>query len=528
MADAARPEVRTRTGIVRGIRADAPETARHVAAFRSIPFAAPPTGERRFAAPEPPTSWSGVRDASTFGPAAPQPGGGPLGALVPDMEPDHIDEDCLTLNVWTPALPDPTTDPTAEGSAPIGPGRAVLVWFHGGAFAIGASSLPTYDGTCLASVEDVVVVSVNYRLGALGWLLVDLPGTVANAGLLDQIAALSWVRDNIAAFGGDPERVTVFGESAGGGSVLSLLSAPAARGLFHRAIVQSGATDLVLTLGQAATVRAALADELGIEPGDLPAWRGVPVDALLAAQARVGTALAATVGLMPFHPVADGTVLPAPWQDVAEAGEAANVPLVIGTTRDEMALFARFDPSAANLDEDGLVQRLRTRGVPDPQLTVAAYRSDDPGASAPAIWSRFTTDTAMWLPAVRYATAYAAHQPRTWMYRFDWEAAAPGLGACHAIDIPFPFGATQRHGWERFVANARDAASLSRTVQALWAGFARDGEPPAVDGLRWLPYDVVDPAATIPSGHDDRATLVLGSTVELVHDPRSAIRRLAD
>ena len=177
------PEVRTAGGSVRG------ERTASVLVFRGIPYAAPPTGSRRWCAPEPHGPWTAVRDASAFGPAAPQPTGGPLGGLVPDMEPHRTDEDCLTLNIWTPACDNA--------------GRAVLVWIHGGAFSIGSSSLATYDGRAFAENEDVVVVSINYRLGALGFLVLDLPGTTANCGLLDQVAALRWIRENIEAFGGD-------------------------------------------------------------------------------------------------------------------------------------------------------------------------------------------------------------------------------------------------------------------------------------------------------------------------------------
>lgn len=494
MSTTDRPEAPTINGAVRGSH-----HARGGAVFRGIPYAAPPLGERRWRAPEPHQPWTGVRDAVTFGPAAPQPTGGPLGGLVPDMEPEHTDEDALTLNVWTPAC---------DAAA-----RPVLVWIHGGAFSIGAGSLATYDGTDLSANEDIVVVTINYRLGALGFLLLDLPGTTANAGLLDQIAALHWVRDNIAAFGGDPARVTIFGESAGAGSVLSLLSTPASHGLYRGAIAQSGATDLVLSRAKALEVTEVFATELGIDRHDLAAWQAVPVDALLAAQASAAEKLLPTVGMMPLHPVADGEVMLGTWQEVAVSGRAANVPLVIGTTRDEMALFGSFDPGAATLDDDGVRHRLAAQGHPAPEVVVDAYRRDDPTITAPAIWSAITTDMAMWRPAIHYAAAYAEHQPATWMYRFDWSSAVPGLGACHAIDIPFPFDAVEREGWERFVADAGEAHALARTVQAHWAAFARDGAPaPAAE---WPPFDTAT-----------RATRLLDRTCSLSHDPRRAVREV--
>jgi para-nitrobenzyl esterase len=497
-----RPTAATAAGPVRGVLC--PHGDAVVARFAGIPYAAPPTGERRWQPPVAREPWTEPREASGFGPAAPQPSSGPLAALVPDMEPTVTAEDCLTLNVWTPACD------TAR--------RPVLVWFHGGAFSIGASSLDTYDGTILAADHDVVVVSANYRLGALGWLALDLPGTTPNVGLLDQAAALGWVQDNIAAFGGDPTRVTIFGESAGGGSVLSLLGAPAARGRFHRAIVQSGATDLVLSAERATQVRDVLAAELGIDPADLGAWRAVPVAALLEAQSSAMARLLPTVGMMPWHPVADGDVLPGTWQQLVSGGQAADVPLVIGTTRDEMALFAAFDPTAASLDADALLRRLAALGVADPTAHLAAYEAAEPGVAPAARWSAVSTDRAMWRPAVRYAEAHAARQPATWMYRFDWPAASPALGACHAVDIPFPFGAVQRNGWEGFVDDPAGAAVLGRTVQALWASFARDGVPNAPAAPHWPPY----------APDTGRATLLIGRNLEVVHDPRAAIRRLAD
>jgi para-nitrobenzyl esterase len=282
--------------------------------------------------------------------------------------------------------------------------------------------------------------------------------------------------------------------------------------------VQSGATDLVLSAERAAHVRDVLAAELGIDPGDLGAWRAVPVAALVEAQSSAMARLLPTVGMMPWHPVADGEVLPGTWQELLSGGRAADVPLVIGTTRDEMALFAAFDPTAANLDADGLLRRLAAIGVADPAAHVAAYEAGEPGVTPPARWSAVSTDRAMWRPAVRYAEVHAGLGQATWMYRFDWPAASAALGACHAIDIPFPFGAVQRNGWEHFVADPDRAALLSRTMQALWASFARDGVPNAPGVPHWPPYD---PAT-------GRATLILGREVGIVHDPRAAIRRLAD
>jgi para-nitrobenzyl esterase len=410
--------------------------------------------------------------------------------------PDQGD-DSLSVNVWTPAADDGA--------------RPVLVWVHGGAFSLGAGSLPVYDGSRLAAEADVVVVTFNYRLGAFGFMVLDDPTCTPNVGLLDQVAALEWVQADIGAFGGDPGNVTVFGESAGGGSVLSLLSMPAAVGLFHSAIVQSGATDLLLEPDRAALVAQAFAGAAGVEPGDLDALRALPGEAVVAAQATAAAALFATVGTMPFHPCVDGEVLPTTWLDAARDG-VNPVPLIIGTTRDEMALFAGFDPTTATLDDERLGRRLARLGAIDAGATIDAYRAagvTDP----PAIWSRAQTDTAMWRPALAIAEAHASHAP-VFMYRFDRPAANPALGACHGVDIPFAFGTTEVDGWADFLGDPPGAERLSATIRSLWSAFARTGAPTAA-GVEWPPFD---PAV--------RATLVLGDDVAVVPDPDAAVRRL--
>jgi para-nitrobenzyl esterase len=410
----------------------------------------------------------------------------------------EIDEDCLTINVWTPGV---------DAAS-----RPVLIWIHGGAFTIGSGSLETYDGASLAAREDVVVVSCNYRLGALGFMIIDHPDAAANCGLLDQLAALAWVRDNIAAFGGDPGRVAVFGESAGAGSVLSLLSTQKSEGLFHAAIVQSGATDLVLDRARALAVTDAFAQAAGVESRDLDALRALSVDDVLAAQTAAAAAVFGEVGLMPFHPAVDGQILRHNWLEAATAGVSRDVALVIGTTRDEMALFASFDPSAATIDEDALRTRF-ARMHPEPNELVDAYRALDPEATPPAIWGASTTDVAMWLPALRVAEAHAAHQPDTWMYRFDWPAADPALGACHGIDIPFPFATIDRVGWDEFLSDPAGAAALARAQQSAWAAVARAGAP-STDALPgWPRFDA-----------RRRATMVLAATPHVEDDPRGPVR----
>jgi len=465
--------------------------------FLGVPYASPPVGPLRWAPPEPVEPWAGERDATRYGPAAWQATGGPLDGLVPGMGSADQGDDCLTLNVWTPSVDDAR--------------RPVMVWIHGGGYSLGAGSLPVYDGTRLATATDTVVVTVNYRLGALGFLLVDHPSATPNVGLLDQVAALEWVRGNIAAFGGDPDRVTVFGESAGAGCILSLLSMPRATGLFRRAIAQSGATDLLLDRDRALEVTRVFARCAGVDPTDVDALRALPPDEVLAAQATAAAELYATVGTMPFHPCVDGEVLPWSWQEASEKG-VNPVPLVMGTTRDEMGLFVAFDPGAATLDDAGLRKRLgKLAPALDHDRLLDAYALTG-ATTPPEVWRRMSTDTAMWLPALRIAAARSAHAP-LYLYRFDWPAADGRMGAPHAIDIPFPFTNIDVDGWDGFVADPDDAAVLARTEQQLWASFARDGVP-AAEGVDWAPFDP-----------DRRATLVLGRTVELVEDPNGPVRQ---
>jgi para-nitrobenzyl esterase len=491
-----RTTARTTSGPVKGTSVETADGT--VAAFLGVPFAAPPVGDLRWRAPQPPAPWHEPLDATRFGPSAPQPSGGPLDGLVPGMGVAEIDEDCLTLNVWTPGV-------DADS-------RPVLVWIHGGGFTIGGSALETYDGSLLAAREDVVVVSCNYRVGALGFMVIDHPDTQGNCGILDQVAALTWVRDNITAFGGDPGRVAVFGESAGAGSILSLLSTTRSEGLFRAAIVQSGATDLVLTREKALAVTDAFATAAGVGARDIDALRALPVEEVIAAQASASQAVFATVGMMAFHPTVDGEVMAHDWLGAAKAGLSRNVALVIGTTHDEMLLFASYDPAAASLDDGGLQARF-ARMHPDPAALVDAYRAVEPDAAAPAVWGASTTDTAMWLPALRVAEAHAAHQPDTWMYRFDWPAADPALGACHGIDIPFPFDTIDRAGWDEFVARPAEAHALARAEQAAWAAVARTGAP-ATDALpTWPRFDAMR-----------RATMILDAAPHVEDDPRGPVR----
>jgi para-nitrobenzyl esterase len=415
----------------------------------------------RFAAPQPIAFDLHQTDGSRFGPAAPQDIDGPLGEIVPGMKVGATDEHtCLSLNVWAPETSDET------GPLPV------LVWFHGGSFVIGASSQPVYDGALLASEQQVVVVSVNYRLGALGFLDARPFGGVANCGLRDAICALGWVRDHITSFGGDPGRVVAFGESAGGGVVLHAIASPSARGLLAGAIVQSGATFATLDEKLGKTVVEVLTKEAGLT--DPAALRDLPIDALVGAQSRALLALLQPVGMMPFHPMIDDDVLPSAPADAFARGAASGVALVAGTTADEMRLFV--DPSATPPPRDRLVRRAaRALGVDETSAApvVDHYARTLGTDDTNEIWRAVFGDSEMQVPCRAVLEAHAPHAA-TFTYCFTWEG--PHVGACHGIDIPFPFG-NFVDGWDAFVGLDDDGRALSSAMRSAWAVFARTGNP---------------------------------------------------
>jgi para-nitrobenzyl esterase len=449
-------EVKTSAGPLAGVTRKL--DGRAVNVYRGIPYA---TASRW----EPPTrvaSWSGALSATAYGPAAPQPIGGPLDGLVPGSFRGATDEHaCLTLNVFAPASLSRAR-------------RPVLVWFPGGAFTIGSASQPVYDGSRFCVEQDVVLVTCNYRLGALGFLDARPADGTTNCGLRDAIAALEWVRDNVGVFGGDPGRVTVFGESAGGGMVLHLCASPLARGLFGAAIVQSGATFNTLDEVGAATARAALMGELGLsDPGEL---LDVPVDELVRAQAAAALALLPTLGTMPFHPMVDGDVLPARPVDALAAGAFAGGTLVVGTTTDEMRLF--LDTSGEPPARDRLCKRVaRYLGVEPARAdaVVASYEDALETADTHEIWATLFSDVEMQRPAAAVRDAHQAHG-RVYAYLFGWPARNRALGACHGIDIPFTFG-NFVDGWDDFVGADNAARALSSSMREAWAEVARRGNP---------------------------------------------------
>jgi para-nitrobenzyl esterase len=482
--------------------------------FKGIPFAAPPVGARRWLPPEKAASWTGVRDARRFGAVSHQ-NQVMLSALSAMVVGGEQSEDCLSLNVWTPALD--------------GKRRPVMVWIHGGAFAIGSGSQALYDGSVLAGRGDVVVVTINYRLGPLGYLrLADVTGgkigSSGNEGMLDQVAALEWVRDNIAEFGGDPGNVTIFGESAGGMSVGTILAMPAARGLFHKAIAQSGASHTGVPVARANRTAERVLSKLKVQPGDAAAIRALtPAQLLAGTMLDDGRTPDPELG-MAYQPVVDGTHVPRAAIEMAADGSAAGVAVMAGSTLEEWKLFSLMDPGLHKLDRAGLgarVSRRLTAAAADALIDSYEKARAARGESVtPAdLFTAIETDRAFRIPGVRLAQVQRRHDPRAYSYLFTWPSPAMGgmLGACHALELGFVFGTNNLPGMTMFAGTGPAAEKLATQMQDAWIAFARSGDPSCESVGTWKAYDEAS-----------RATMVFGASTKLEDVPRDEERRAWD
>ncbi|MGZ4703614.1 MAG: carboxylesterase/lipase family protein [Acidimicrobiales bacterium] len=483
--------VETTAGPIRG------ELTEGVHTFRGVPYGGPTGGLGRWRPPVPPAPWSEVRDATTFGPSCPQPAARPAGWAPEAVE----SEDCLVLNVWSAGLD--------------GDHRPVMVWFHGGEFAIGSGSWAVYDGAHLARRGDAVVLTVNHRLGALGYLhLGELLGgeyaSSGNVGMLDLVAALEWVRDNIARFGGDAGNVTIFGESGGGAKVSTLLAMPSAAGLFHRAVVQSGPSLGVRTVEQATDDAAKLLAELGLSVDGSADLREVPAEQIVAAQIAVSPGGGTGIG---FSPVLDGVVVTDHPGSALRRGAAPDVPMLIGCTRDEATLFLAGDPAFTDpgrLDQAALERRLDRYGLgEDRDRVLAAYRRSHPDDSLLDIYIAIVSDQMMRVPSIKMAELKeAGGQAPVFMYLFEW-AAGP-LRSAHGFELPFVFDNVGGDVLDATPGRVRLAAEMSEA----WLAFTRSGDPGHDAIPDWPAYDL-----------DQRATMIFdrgGSRLE--HDPRAADR----
>ncbi|GAA4667912.1 carboxylesterase/lipase family protein [Frondihabitans cladoniiphilus] len=463
--------------------------------FLGIPFAAPPVGKLRFEPPVPHSPWPEPWDATKYGPTAPQPQGeGPMNEILPNRIAPG--DEYLNLNVWTPTL---------DGAAPV------MVFIHGGGFSTGSGSVSVYNGERFAR-DGVVLVTINYRLGPDGFLWVG--DGVANLGLLDQIAALEWVRDNIAAFGGDPQQVTLFGESAGAMSVVSLMAMPRAQGLFHRAIAESGAGVSVISPRSAKKVAARLAALLGIRP-TRSAISALPVDRVLAGASTVGEELTkrpfttlwgeAGRNLMAFEPVVDGDILPGIPEDLIAAGAGHDIDLLIGTNSDEANLF--FVPSGAVDRMPSIIASVFAwlYGARRPG-TVRRYRRNRPGVSAGTLAAAILTDGFYRIPALRLAGLH----PHAHVYEFAWKSGAfdGRLGACHAMELPFVFD-TLDDPEAAAMLGGPAPQELATRMHAAWVRFAKTGDP------GWPPFTA-----------EQRTSMRFDVTSHLTEDERADERAL--
>jgi para-nitrobenzyl esterase len=438
--------------------------------FAGIPYAAAPVGKRRFKKSVPHEPWSEVKAATRFGPAAPQMPDGGMTANTPV----NWNEDCLFLNICTPAL---------DSSR-----RPVMFWIHGGGYRTGQGAIPWYDGTSFAANGDVVVVSINYRMGAFGFTDLSRFGdeyaTSGINGILDQIVALEWVRDNITNFGGDPEQVTIAGESAGGFAVGTLLGTERAQGLFHRAIPQSGAAHHTMSATAGKIVSDLFLKELDVETMD--ALQDVSADDILKAQGRIDMSVQRgdeDLGekVSPFYPVTGNEILPISPLDAIRNGVGRNVDVLTGTNKDEATLFIMSDVSEDKLNRE-------VKGYGGDESLLEAYSSNLSGASTTELSVALSTDFTFRIPAVRFAEARCSHDAKTWVYLFNWESRNSKLKATHALEIPFVFNNLAKAGVDVFIGKGPLPQAVADTMHNAWTGFIREGDP------GWQNYELKDRA----------------------------------
>jgi para-nitrobenzyl esterase len=492
----------TAFGKIRGVDHDG------IRIFKGIPYGASTSGSNRFMPPAEPADWSGVRDALAYGHSAPQrdPASPPAGGLTisgENLPPEG--EDCLVLNIWTPAV-------GASGNS--GKKRPVMFWCHGGGFATGSGSSPDNDGTNLARRGDVVVVTINHRLNVLGFAdlsaLSDSFAASGDAGMLDIVQALKWVRDNISQFGGDPNTVTIFGQSGGGRKVETLLAMPSAKGLFHRAIVESGAAVRVVDRDVAVRNADQLLSKLGIDKKNVRELQKLPVKKIMAAYfAVVKDNPDVDPSFGGFSPAVDGKILPQHPFDPKASPVSADVPVMIGCTRTEMTLFSLNDPAAFSLNDAEMRKRVGgILGSKAPGM-IDLYQKLNPGASPSDIYFLIASDYRYGAPTMIAAQRRAAlGKAPVYLYYFTWETPVRGgrLKSPHTMEIPFAFDNVKISA--RMTGGGVDAMTLADKVSDAWIAFARTGDPNTPKLPHWPAYDA-----------QDRATMVINNVIKVVNDP---------
>lgn len=467
-----------------------------VLAWKGIPYAKPPVGSLRFRAPERPDSWEGIRDATSFSPVAPQSQREIMEFFGNDIS--NMSEDCLYLNVWSKGADDKK--------------RPVMVWIHGGAFVSGSGSSSWYDGASFAAQGDVVVVTINYRLGILGFLhLGEMGGeeyaTSGNCGIQDQVAALQWVQENIAAFGGDPNNVTIFGESAGAMSIGVLLGFPSAQGLFHKAILQSGAAANVHPSEKATKIAGRLVEALQVDPTNLSKLEELPVEQLIQAS-----------DLMPpmsLVPVIDGISLPKHPEEAIANGSAKDVTILIGTNKDEYNIFSVFNPEWKNADETMVTQLFEKTFGPLVPLISSYLGGNQPLSQE--LYNNLLTMSIFTYPAQKLTELQVKQGAPVWMYRFDWETPVFGgaLKSTHALEIPFVFNTLNTPNTENFTGSSPERQLLADQMHLAWINFARNGNPNSENLPEWPKYNL-----------NDRSTMIFNLESAVENDPNRQERMI--
>ena len=490
-------QVDTAHGPVRGYDSDG------ISAFRGIRYGAD-TATTRFAAPAEPQAWTEAADATAYGASCPQTRTGNPGGLFSSWRPEPappLSEDCLFLNVWTPGLDDGN--------------RPVMVWLHGGGFSSGDGSATAYEGTRLARRGDVVVVTINHRLNVFGYLALGHYGAgfedSAVAGVLDMVLALQWVQGNIARFGGDPGKVMIFGESGGGAKVSTLMATEAARGLFHRAVVQSGAMIRFPEQDAARTAADQVVANLGLTAETIAEIKSLPIETITAAFADTGAASAPSI---------DGRTLTRHPFEPDAAPQGMNIPLMLGTNRTESSLFfGAANPATFELDWDGLHTAL-SQSYPDRDIEtiVAGYRELQPDSNASDIYFEATSD-ARWLAGHVTMAERKAQQggAPAWQYLFNWNTPVDGgkWRSPHALEIGFVFDNVANS--ISMSGEGEEQQRVANIMADTWIAFARNGNPNNPSIPEWPSYDV-----------ESRPVMVLDESPELVNDARGAQRRLFD
>jgi para-nitrobenzyl esterase len=473
-----------------------------VQTFKGVPYGASTAGAARFLPPSPPRAWTGVRDAFELGGRAPQFVGGEPAEMIPTDPREPQSEDCLALNVWTPST---------NGRRPV------LLWLHGGGFASGSGGYTIYSGRELARKHDVVAISVNHRLNIFGFLhLAEYGGrwaNASNAGMLDIVRALEWVRENIAAFGGDPGNVTIMGQSGGAGKVSVLMAMPAAKGLFHRAIAQSGAALTGTPKSQAVRTTEQVLQRLNITPAQLDRLQSVPVERLLAAmRPEQGPALT-------FGPVVDGSSLPGDPFTPTAPGQSADVPFLTGTTATETTFFAP-DEQLRPIEDAALLARAKTLlKVDDAKASevIAVYRKAHPGRENIDLFLRMETDNSFFRTGVDSQAERKATQrgAPVYMYRFEYYSPVREgrLRAMHCMEIPFVFDNLE--AGKVYTGSGPAAQTLADQMSAAWVAFARTGNPAHPGIPQWPAFDAAR-----------RATMVFDAgRAQVVDDPGKVERQ---